>query len=121
MAEFAKKVFATKRYMTALLKANRLFLKYGLLAFQVKIRAGAGLFRDHPRTDQLVAVVPCGELPWCDAPLGGVEEDVGSLVADEERGLLQRLAVADADAEAGALACRHRARGVDPVLSLIHI
>ena len=103
MAEFAKKVFATKRYMTALLKATRLFLKYGLLAFQVKIRAGAGLFRDHPRTDQLVAVVPCGELPRCDAPLGGVEEDVASLVADEERGLLQGLAVADADAEAGAL------------------
>ena len=40
MAEFAKKVFATKRYMTALLKATRLFLKYGLLAFQVKIQAG---------------------------------------------------------------------------------
>lgn len=43
MAEFAKKVFATKRYMTALLKANRLFLKYGLLAFQVK----SGLERDY--------------------------------------------------------------------------
>ena len=59
---------------------------------------------DYPGADQLVAVVPCGELPRCDAPLGGVEEDVASLVADEERGLLQGLAVADADAEAGAAA-----------------
>ena len=104
-----------KETLEGVVNARAEVLKYGLLAFQVKIRAGAGLFRDHPRTDQLVAVVPCGELPRCDAPLGGVEEDVASLVADEERGLLQGLAVADADAEAGAMACRHRARGVDPV------
>ena len=60
--------------------------------------AGTRSFGDYARTDQFVAVVPCGVLSGRDAPLGLVEEDVGALVAHEERRVLKRLAVADADA-----------------------
>ena len=77
--------------------------------------AGTRSFGDYARTDQLVAVVPCGELSGRDAPLGLVEEDVGALVAHEERCVLKRLAVADADAEAGALSGREGACGIDPM------
>ena len=77
--------------------------------------AGTRSFGDYARTDQFVAVVPCGKLSGRDAPLGLVEEDVGALVAHEERRVLKRLAVADADAEAGALSGRKGACGIDPV------
>ena len=74
-----------------------------------------GLLRDDSRADQLVAVVPRGELSRGDSPLGRVENKVGPFVADEQPGPLQRLAVTDADAEAGALPGREGAGGIDPM------
>ncbi len=59
---------------------------------------------DYPGADQLVAVVPRGELPCGDAALRPVEDDVAALLRDVQHTALQRLPVADAHREAGAAA-----------------
>ncbi len=59
---------------------------------------------DYPGADQLVAVVPRGELPCGDAALRPVEDDVTALLRDVQHAALQRLPVADAHREAGAAA-----------------
>lgn len=59
---------------------------------------------DYPGADQLVAVVPRGELPCGDAALRPVEDDVAALFRDVQHAALQRLPVADAHREAGAAA-----------------
>ena len=59
---------------------------------------------DYPGADQLVAVVPRGELPCGDAALRPVEDDVAALLRDVQHAALQRLPVADAHREAGAAA-----------------
>jgi len=66
---------------------------------------------DYPGADQLVAVVPRGELPCGDAALRPVEDDVAALLRDVQHAALQRLPVADAQREARAVAPPERVTG----------
>lgn len=70
---------------------------------------------DHPRTNQRLPVVPDGELAGRDAPLGLVEKQIPALVAHDEFGALQRLAVTDTHSETPPLPRPHPLGGVDPM------
>ena len=99
-------------------KCRRLFFPLGVETGRQRLKKEGSVLLsgfDHPRSHQLVAVVPCRELPRGDTPLGGVEEQIDAASAHEEPRLLQRLAVADADPEPAAFARRHRPGGIDPV------